>query len=148
MKKLTPLFLIAIFCGVSSLLCSCATHKTVGGESLSKRSSLRKDDAATISKMVEERLGRDVFWVGPYKADEAMRYGRIGATEAIQSALSAFAARHQNERFFICFDFVILDGFPKGHAKGYVPKIIFAVGDGGAIEWFDLEKPIKSGSRR
>jgi len=107
---------------------------------------MKRDAAIAISKIVEEHLGRDVFWDGPYRIEEASRHASIGATESTQIAYSEFAARHHGDRFFVCFDFVVL--YSKGRSEGYLPKSILVIGDGGAIEWFDLNRPILEGCVR
>ena len=142
MKNPKLLFLVVLLFGIPPLVCSCSTHRTVGGEPLTKRASMKRDAATAISKIVEEHLGRDVFWDGPYRIEEAARHASIGATESTQIAYSQFAARHRGDRFFICFDFVVL--YSKGRADGYMPKSVFAIGDRDAVEWFDLNGPIQS----
>lgn len=144
MKRRMPLLLSLLLCGVSALVCSCSTHKTIGGEPLSKRTSLKTDEVLSISKIVEAHVGREVFWDGPYRVGDAVRHAGIGATETMQRAFSDFARQRQGERFFICFDFVVMDGFPKGHARGYVPKSVMTVGPDGEVDWFDLKEPIQS----
>ena len=133
----------AITLGATLLLCACASERIVGGGSLrafSRRTSLPHEAVVSITQAVETRLGRGgVFWDGPYSPDEAVRIVRLSEEE--RSSFGAFAARHVDERFFVCFQFCVLDGFTahgSEHTSGYMPDSIFVVSTMGAAEWYDL----------
>jgi hypothetical protein len=125
------------------LFSACASERIIGGGSLrafSKRTSLPHEAVVSITHYVEMRLGRGgVFWDGPYSPDEAARIVRL--SEEKRPSFGAFSARHIDERFFVCFQFCVLDGFTahgSERTSGYMPDSIFVVGTTGAVEWYDL----------
>jgi hypothetical protein len=133
----------AIALGATLLFCACASERIIGGGSLrafSRRTSLPHEEVVSITQTVEMRLGRGgVFWDGPYLPDEAARIVRLGEEE--RSSFGAFAGRHVDGRFFVCFQFCVLDGFTAHgaeHTSGYMPDSIFFVSTTGAAEWYDL----------
>ena len=93
-----------------------------------------------VTQIVEARQGRGgVFWDGPYTPEEAARIVRLGASEQIP--FDAFSARQIGEKFFVCFQFFVLDGFTahgSEHISGYMPVGVFVISSGSAADWYEV----------
>jgi hypothetical protein len=138
------LYVKALFLAtLAAVVSSCAY--TLDGIPMYRFSRRKSQPAAVVSRitqLVEQHFGyRGEFWDGPYKRNEIIRLIRM--TKESQRSFSGFAEHTVSDDLFICYSFVIMDGFTLHGAEkksGYLPEAVFYLDSDGGTGWYELQQ--------